>query len=84
MYRKYAKLAIRQKFPTHPIFHHPERLEWHETMERHFRRECERANAIGSEHYGLRWDEGTYDPYYSTLDFDWIIFKQLEGRLGRH
>ena len=53
-------------------------------MERHFRRECERANAIGSEHYGLRWDEGTYDPYYSTLDFDWIIFKQLEGRLGRH
>ena len=47
MYRKYAKQAIRQKFPTHPIFHHPAWLEWHETMERNFRRECERADARG-------------------------------------
>ena len=146
-YRKYAKNAIRQKFPTHPIFQNVW-VEWHEEMEKKFRRQCNRArqnddninetrkseplyrdvshrerfpairakylglnhydcrlistallksirnkdsagklaefnvsraaNARGSEHYGLRWDEGSFDPYYQAPDFDWIIFKQLD------
>ena len=36
------------------------------------------ANARASEHYGMRWDEGTYDPFYLAPDFDWIIYKQLQ------
>eukprot|EP00970_Alexandrium_tamarense_P000004 scaffold1_cov149-Alexandrium_tamarense.AAC.4 len=36
------------------------------------------ATARGGEHAFLRWDEGTYDPWYRAPDFDWIIIKQLE------
>lgn len=30
----------------------------------------------GGEHVFLRWDEGTYDPYFQAPDFDWSIIKQ--------
>lgn len=36
------------------------------------------ATARGGEHAFLRWDEGTYDPWYRAPDFDWTIIKQLE------
>ncbi len=146
-YRKYAKNAIKEKFPNHPIFQNVW-VEWHKEMETKFRKQCDRsrqdddninetrkseplyrdvsnrdiftairakylgldqfdcrivstnllksvrnkdsasklaefnisraANARGSEHYGLRWDEGSFDLYYQAPDFDWIIFKQLD------
>uniref|UniRef100_A0A7S0TGB4 Uncharacterized protein n=1 Tax=Skeletonema marinoi TaxID=267567 RepID=A0A7S0TGB4_9STRA len=36
------------------------------------------ATARGGEHALLRWDEGTFDPYYCAPDFDWPIIKQLD------
>jgi hypothetical protein len=146
-YRKYAKQALREQFPTHPIFG-AAYAEWHEEIEKNFKKTCKRsrqdddnitevrkseplyrdvtsrdncaairakylgiqhydcktiassllemtkdkdsasklaefnmnraAHARGSEHVGVRWDEGTYDPYFQAPDFDWIIYKQLQ------
>ena len=39
---------------------------------------CRAASGRGGEHALLRWDEGTYDPFYRAPDFDWPIMKQLD------
>jgi len=36
------------------------------------------ASGRGGEHALVRWDEGTYDPYFRAPDFDWTIIKQLD------
>ena len=36
------------------------------------------AAGRGGEHALLRWDEGTYGPFYHVPDFDWPIMKQLD------
>jgi hypothetical protein len=58
-YRKYAKSAMKERFSTHPIFQ-TTWGEWHDDMEKKFRKQCDRSRQLDDNINETRKSESLY------------------------